>query len=177
MLFALRVAALASSRPSPRLLHLCFSTQKPAYSIFRRCLHTQPISFTRHVPPSLSLSTHASPPVLKPGFISRLLPVSFHAQPASASSFRKIMALARPERKPLLIAVGLLLLSSSVSMSIPFTIGRLIDYFTSSEPVRIRDSRCQLLTDFPRDPANTFGPLPHPSVKSSSTTLHSGCRG
>jgi putative ABC transport system ATP-binding protein len=30
-----------------------------------------------------------------------------------------------------------LLISSAVSMSIPFTIGRLIDFFSSTNPVRI----------------------------------------
>jgi hypothetical protein len=53
---------------------------------------------------------------------SRLVPAD-----VSTSSFRNIVALARPERRPLTIAVGLLLVSSSVSMSIPFTIGRLIE--------------------------------------------------
>ncbi|KAF8070392.1 P-loop containing nucleoside triphosphate hydrolase protein [Lyophyllum atratum] len=60
------------------------------------------------------------------------------AGPASsrktASSFRKIVSLAKPERKPILIAVGLLLISSSVSMSIPFTLGKLIDFFSSTNP-------------------------------------------
>ncbi|KAF9460732.1 P-loop containing nucleoside triphosphate hydrolase protein [Collybia nuda] len=44
------------------------------------------------------------------------------------------MALAKPERKPLLLAIGLLLVSSSVSMSIPFTIGKLIDFFSTTNP-------------------------------------------
>ncbi|KAI0343512.1 P-loop containing nucleoside triphosphate hydrolase protein [Trametopsis cervina] len=44
------------------------------------------------------------------------------------------MALAKPEKKPLGIAVGLLLISSTVSMSIPLTVGKLIDYFTSPVP-------------------------------------------
>ncbi|KAH9915484.1 P-loop containing nucleoside triphosphate hydrolase protein [Fomitopsis serialis] len=52
----------------------------------------------------------------------------------TASSFRKIVALAKPERKPLAISIGLLVISSSVSMSIPFTVGRLIDFFTSPLP-------------------------------------------
>ncbi|GJE97308.1 ABC transporter ATP-binding protein [Phanerochaete sordida] len=52
----------------------------------------------------------------------------------TASSFRAIISLARPEKRPLTLAVGLLFISSSVSMSIPFTIGKLIDYFTSSNP-------------------------------------------
>lgn len=53
-----------------------------------------------------------------------------------ASSFRKIAALAYPERKPLLTAVGLLLVSSAVTLSIPFSVGKLIDFFTTPEPVR-----------------------------------------
>jgi hypothetical protein len=51
------------------------------------------------------------------------------------ASFRKIVALARPEQRPLLTAIGLLLVSSSVSLSIPFTVGKLIDYFASASPV------------------------------------------
>ncbi|KAF5385822.1 hypothetical protein D9615_002318 [Tricholomella constricta] len=58
----------------------------------------------------------------------------FKKSPQTASSFRKIVALAKPERKPLLIAIGLLLVSSSVSLSIPFTIGKLIDFFSSTNP-------------------------------------------
>lgn len=54
-----------------------------------------------------------------------------------ASSFRKIAALAYPERKPLLTAVGLLLVSSAVTLSIPFSVGKLIDFFTTPEPVRL----------------------------------------
>ncbi|KAG7091174.1 hypothetical protein E1B28_010226 [Marasmius oreades] len=52
----------------------------------------------------------------------------------TASSFQKIVALAKPERKPLATAVGLLLVSSSVSMSIPLLIGKLIDFFSSTSP-------------------------------------------
>ncbi|EKM81172.1 hypothetical protein AGABI1DRAFT_72028 [Agaricus bisporus var. burnettii JB137-S8] len=50
------------------------------------------------------------------------------------SSFRKVVALAVPERNGLLIAVGLLLVSSAVTLSVPFTIGRLIDFFSSPNP-------------------------------------------
>lgn len=56
--------------------------------------------------------------------------------PQGFSSFTKIATLAKSEKKPLLIAVGLLFMSASVSMSIPFTIGRLIDFFSSPNPVR-----------------------------------------
>ncbi|KAJ3807029.1 P-loop containing nucleoside triphosphate hydrolase protein [Lentinula aff. lateritia] len=67
----------------------------------------------------------------KPGILSRFFP---SGPSVTASSFRKIVALAKPERKPLTTAVGLLLLSSSVTMSIPFTIGKLIDFFSSVNP-------------------------------------------
>lgn len=74
----------------------------------------------------------------KTTILSRFLPPPIISKtPQNVSSLRKIFALAKPERKPLLIAVGLLLMSSAVSMSVPFTIGKLIDFFSSSNPVRI----------------------------------------
>ncbi|KAF9047476.1 P-loop containing nucleoside triphosphate hydrolase protein [Panaeolus papilionaceus] len=54
--------------------------------------------------------------------------------PKTSSSFKKIVSLAKPEKKPILIGIGLLLVSSAVSMSVPFTIGKLIDYFSSNDP-------------------------------------------
>ena len=60
---------------------------------------------------------------------------AFRRDETGSSSFRKIISLARPEKKPLLIAVGLLFVSSAVSMSVPFTIGKLIDFFSSTNPV------------------------------------------
>lgn len=67
----------------------------------------------------------------KPSVLSRI----FSRSPQGISSFKKIVALARPEKKPLLIAIGLLLVSSAVSLSVPFAIGRLIDFFSSPNPV------------------------------------------
>ncbi|KAF7289392.1 ATP-binding cassette transporter [Mycena indigotica] len=61
--------------------------------------------------------------------LSRLSPKS-----GNVSSFRKIAALAKPEKKPLLMAVGLLVVSSSVFMSVPMTVGKLIDFFSSTNP-------------------------------------------
>ena len=54
---------------------------------------------------------------------------------AKVSSIGKIARLARPERRALLSAISLLVVSSSVSLSIPFTIGKLIDFFASPHPV------------------------------------------
>ena len=97
-------------------------------------LNSQPSAPASPTPPSSS----SSPPAHR-SILSRLLPTSLLSDAGGTSStsasFRKIVALARPERRPLLTAIGLLLVSSSVSLSIPFTVGRLIDYFTSPNPV------------------------------------------
>ncbi|KAF8911548.1 P-loop containing nucleoside triphosphate hydrolase protein [Gymnopilus junonius] len=85
--------------------------------------------------PPASPSPSSSAPKPKPSFISRFLPASIATKaPESSSSFRKIVALAKPESKPLGIAIGLLLVSSAVSMSVPFTIGKLIDFFSTTSP-------------------------------------------
>lgn len=66
--------------------------------------------------------------------LSRVLPPALQSNPATGSSLRKVIALAKSEKKPLFFAVCLLLVSSSVAMSVPFTIGKLIDYFSSENP-------------------------------------------
>lgn len=102
---------------------------------------SQPSSPISQTPPPPS-----SPSPKRRTILSRLLPASLLSNTAGTSStsasFRKIVALARPERRPLLSAIGLLLVSSSVSLSIPFTVGRLIDYFTTANPVGCSMSRC-----------------------------------
>ncbi|CEQ38772.1 SPOSA6832_00236, partial [Sporobolomyces salmonicolor] len=45
---------------------------------------------------------------------------------------RRLMVLAKPERKTIGIAIGLLCVSSTVSLSIPFGIGRIIDIFSGN---------------------------------------------
>lgn len=45
---------------------------------------------------------------------------------------RKLLSLATPQRRTLLIALSLLLLSSAVSLTVPAAIGRLIDFFGSA---------------------------------------------
>lgn len=85
-------------------------------------------------------SLPSTPPNRNPNnsYLSRWRPSRlFSNSSPNISSFWKIIALARPEQKPLLIAVGLLFVSSAVSMSIPFTVGKLIDFFASPSPVRI----------------------------------------
>ncbi len=103
---------------------------------------------------ALATRTAASP-ARKPGLLTRLLPASFAPEEGGPSSIWKLVDLARPEKKPLTIAIGLvraggegrdlqlmrtndgsqLLVSSSVSMLVPLTIGKLIDFFSASSSV------------------------------------------
>lgn len=61
-----------------------------------------------------------------PGRFARMLPPAWRADPGSGKSLRKMVALTMPEKKPLMYGVGLLLVSSSVTMSVPLTIGAIV---------------------------------------------------
>ncbi|KAF8435104.1 P-loop containing nucleoside triphosphate hydrolase protein [Boletus edulis BED1] len=74
------------------------------------------------------------PPPAHRSLLSRLFPQTLRPSPDSGPSLRKVIALAKPERKPLLLAVCLLLVSSSVAMTIPLTVGKLIDFFSADDP-------------------------------------------
>ncbi|KAI0301675.1 P-loop containing nucleoside triphosphate hydrolase protein [Multifurca ochricompacta] len=115
-----------------------------ASSVFRHP-SSHPLPSSSSSSSSTSTPSTPSPPESSPRSIpilSRFLPASLSpdadgsstSTSSTSASFRKIVALARPERRPLLTAIGLLMISSSVSLSIPFTVGKLIDYFTSSNP-------------------------------------------
>jgi hypothetical protein len=130
---------LIFARPSFRRGH----TPWPTFSLAQKRLFAA--SFTPHAatphPPrhtSPLSPTHSHVPTRR-SVLSRILPASLLSNAdgttSTSASFRKIVAFARPERRPLLTAIGLLLVSSSVSLSIPFTVGKLIDYFTSLNPV------------------------------------------
>lgn len=117
-----------------RLKYSQQATVSRGWQLGCRTFHSQqPLrSPNEHTPPQKPDTPEPSPP--KRSILSQI-PSIFKKSPQTASSFRKIVALAKPERKPLLIAIGLLLVSSSVSMSIPFTIGKLIDFFSTTNPV------------------------------------------
>ncbi|KAF8150437.1 P-loop containing nucleoside triphosphate hydrolase protein [Mycena galopus ATCC 62051] len=72
-------------------------------------------------------------PTPRSSILSRFLPQSFGASD-SASSFGKIVDLAKTEKKTLLTAIGLLFVSAPIAMSVPLTIGKLIDFFSSPNP-------------------------------------------
>jgi hypothetical protein len=122
----------------------------PFISPQQRCFVTG--STPRAPPPdsrpssSIPPMPYASSPPIRRSVFSRLLPASLLSNAdgttSATTSFRKIVALARPERRPLLTAISLLFVSSSVGLSIPFTVGKLIDYFTSPNPVGWSSSHC-----------------------------------
>lgn len=53
--------------------------------------------------------------------------------PTNFPDLRRLFSLAVPQKKNILIALGLLLISSSITLTVPFAIGRLIDFFTSGQ--------------------------------------------
>ncbi|KAJ3880458.1 ABC transporter type 1, transmembrane domain-containing protein [Lentinula edodes] len=114
--------------------------------------------------------------LVKPGTLSRFLP---SGPSVTASSFRKVVALAKPERKPLTTTVGLLVLSSAVTMFIPFTIGKLINVFSSVNTqiplgLSIWQASGVLLFLFSAGAAANAGHVSHEDVRttdSSATTV------
>ncbi|KAL7408902.1 hypothetical protein BDY24DRAFT_405034 [Mrakia frigida] len=87
--------------------------------------------------PSTTLTSPPPSPDPKTGFLARTLsklPASLRPPADADSSIVKLLALAKPERKPIAWAVALLILSSLVSMSVPMTIGKLIDFFSNTDP-------------------------------------------
>ncbi|KAJ3884265.1 hypothetical protein GG344DRAFT_71476 [Lentinula edodes] len=115
--------------------------------------------------------------LVKPGILSRFLP---SGPSVAASSFRKVVALAKPERKPLTTTVGLLVLSSAVTMFIPFTIGKLINVFSSVNTqiplgLSIWQASGVLLFLFSAGAAANAGHVSHEDVRTtdSSATTYS----
>lgn len=53
--------------------------------------------------------------------------------PTTFPDLRRLFSLAMPQKKSILIALALLLVSSSITLTVPFAIGRLIDFFTSGQ--------------------------------------------
>ncbi|CDW97910.1 hypothetical protein [Sporisorium scitamineum] len=53
--------------------------------------------------------------------------------PTTFPDLKRLFSLAMPQKRSILIALGLLLVSSSITLAVPFAIGRLIDFFTSGQ--------------------------------------------
>lgn len=122
---------LCWARPPPLLTSLVLHPRSCIYfRITSRSLATRPPTQDPTPQPPLKA-------LVKSSILSQVLPATFANAPPTVSSFRKIVSLAKPEWKPLSTAIGLLLVSSSISMSVPFTVGKLIDCFSSTAPVRV----------------------------------------
>ena len=53
--------------------------------------------------------------------------------PTNFPDLKRLFSLAVPQKRSILIALALLLVSSSITLTVPFAIGRLIDFFTSGQ--------------------------------------------
>ncbi|QRV97861.1 ABC transporter transmembrane region [Ceratobasidium sp. AG-Ba] len=124
-----------------------------SHTIFRPWLPTVPLARSpgrSFRPPTLSVGqpssgyryASSSPARTVPDKILKLLPVSLKSEPGNqTTNIRQLFALAKPEKRSLLTAFGLLLVSSSVTMSVPLTFGKLIDFFShGTRPDIIPDS-------------------------------------
>lgn len=117
--------------PSPLPSSLAASTSLQ----LRRWQSSTPTK-TDHDRPNASPSTSSSTAtgVSADGEASKVSrPSKAGASKISLSEVRRLMSLAQPEKRTLYIATGLLLVSSAVSLSVPFTLGRVIDLFTDPE--------------------------------------------
>lgn len=62
----------------------------------------------------------------------------------SVPEARRLLSLAKPEKWNLLGAVCLLLVSSSVTMAVPFCLGRVIDIIYTADPLKMRENLATL---------------------------------
>ena len=61
----------------------------------------------------------------------------------SPGEFRRILSLARPERSRLTAAIGLLVISSGITMSVPYAIGKIIDIIYNMDQLKQSDQESQ----------------------------------
>ncbi|KAH7329739.1 P-loop containing nucleoside triphosphate hydrolase protein [Rhizoctonia solani] len=111
------LARTPSLTPSYELRSRIISSTTESGTSARQAGHARSISFTSHRP-TAKLA------------ISKLVPTSLQTDSNQTTNLRQLFALAKPEKATLLTAFGLLLVSSSVTMSIPLTFGKLIDFFS-----------------------------------------------
>ncbi|KNZ56240.1 hypothetical protein VP01_2457g1 [Puccinia sorghi] len=106
------------------------------------CLRLTRLSQARLlIPPRIPLTLHqrkpfaTSIPPSKPELKKLEIKSNAHSQKTtlSLSDLRRLLSIAKPETKTLSIAGGLLAISSSVTLSLPFLWGRVIDVFTNPE--------------------------------------------
>ncbi|XP_045123243.1 ATP-binding cassette sub-family B member 10, mitochondrial-like [Portunus trituberculatus] len=77
------------------------------------------------------VDTTSLPPATKPGRTAAA--ATSKLQPPSTSEMRRLFALAKPERWTLAYAIGLLSVSSTITMSVPFALGHVIDLIYTAD--------------------------------------------
>jgi len=112
-------------------------------SNYHRLTRLTTLSRARLLPPRIPLTLHqrkpfatSIPPPPKPELKKLDIKTNVpHDQKntLSLSDLRRLLSIAKPETKTLSIAGGLLAISSSVTLSLPFLWGRVIDVFTNPE--------------------------------------------
>ncbi|KAL8286490.1 hypothetical protein RQP46_004507 [Phenoliferia psychrophenolica] len=142
-----RAAFLTRSSPTLRLIH---SLASPGSRPSNPARLIAPWAAARSPPPFADARPFGSPTIPRTALLARWKSTETAAKPVEAvedkpepvvaevkekiqlGEIRRLFDLAKPERKTIAIAVGLLFVSSSISLSIPFTIGRIIDLFSGS---------------------------------------------
>ncbi|KAG0142981.1 hypothetical protein CROQUDRAFT_49456 [Cronartium quercuum f. sp. fusiforme G11] len=104
-------------------------------SIYSQCPFpaTQLRTFRNEPTRTQSFKTPSAPQASDNSLTSQTTEVPEPSSKISFSELKRLASLAKPEKKLLGIAGGLLLVSSSVSLSVPFLWGKVIDVFTSPE--------------------------------------------
>ncbi|OAV94626.1 hypothetical protein PTTG_05161 [Puccinia triticina 1-1 BBBD Race 1] len=119
------MARAAPSPQPPTMAHLArLGLQLPSLGRSRTALRLSPRL-------AAAARTHAGLPQKRTAATTTAPKKTDGPKPVSLSDLRRLVTLARPESKTLSIAGGLLAVSSSVSLSMPFLWGRVIDVFTS----------------------------------------------
>lgn len=96
--------------------------------------------------PALAFKTH----LLKPSNLTWIRQFGFKAsnrapneadklKKIQVSEIRRLMSLAKPHKLRLAMAIGLLLVSSAVSMTVPFFIGKLIDFIQTGDKESMKE--------------------------------------
>lgn len=128
----------------PRLSTTPLAASSPILSLVGlRQLHARPPLASSQPPPSPAPTPIPPAPSAAPSTLPPAAPATEKKKLAAliptketTSSIRKLLDLAKPEKQTIYWAIGLLIVSSTISMSVPLTIGKLIDFFASPDKVR-----------------------------------------
>lgn len=125
------------------LLNKIILLNKPNYlsiNLFKRCcLHSQTrTTFLRNEKYFLTVFQRGTTNALGVNAVksqSKKLPI----KNIKTSELRRLLNLAKPEKLRLLGAIGLLIISSTVTMAVPFCLGKIIDLIYTEDKVQMKE--------------------------------------